>query len=235
VTRSANEHGRHVERLFARIAQWYDFLNHLLSFGIDIYWRYRLVRLVRGGEDLLVLDLAAGTMDVSREIHRRRPGALVVAADFCLPMLERGRRKLRPLTPVHPVCADGLSLPFQDGTFDVVTIAFGIRNITPRERAFEEIRRVLCPGGRLCVLEFGSAKKRILKGFYNVYLKVILPAIGRLVSSDKSAYSYLAESILHFPDEVELGAEMVRSGFARAYYLPLTAGVVYLHVGQKGS
>ena len=230
---SGEDHGRKVERLFSRITRWYDFLNHLLSFGVDIYWRYRLVRLIKGKESLQVLDLAAGTLDVAREIHRQHPQALVTAADFCLPMLKRGTRKLRPMTPVHPVCADGLSLPFRDESFDAVTIAFGIRNILPRSSAMAEILRVLSPGGTLCILEFGSAKKRILKGVYNLYLKVILPVVGRLVSNDKNAYRYLAESILAFPDEEALGQELLGSGFERVAYLPLTAGIVYLHVAQK--
>jgi demethylmenaquinone methyltransferase / 2-methoxy-6-polyprenyl-1,4-benzoquinol methylase len=234
MTLSGECHGRKVERLFSRIARWYDVLNHLLSFGIDIYWRYRLVRLVRGNEELLVLDLAAGTMDVSREFNCQRPQDRVVAADFCRPMLDRGRKKLHPLSPVHPVCADGLALPFRDETFDAVTIAFGIRNIIPRPSAMEEILRVLRPGGRLCILEFGSARKPILKGFYNLYLKGILPIIGWLVSRDRSAYRYLAETIISFPNEEELGKELVKSGFERVYYLPLTAGIVYLHVAQKG-
>jgi demethylmenaquinone methyltransferase / 2-methoxy-6-polyprenyl-1,4-benzoquinol methylase len=233
VTPPGNDHGRKVERLFSRITRWYDVLNHLLSFGIDIYWRYRLVRLIPGGEEPRVLDLAAGTMDVAREIHRRRPNARVVAADFCLPMLKRGAGKLHRLAPIHPVCADGLALPFRDESFDAVSIAFGIRNIIPRTTALEEIHRVLRPGGRLCVLEFGSAKKRILRGAYNLYLKIILPTIGRLVSSDKEAYSYLAETVMDFPDEEEFGKELVDSGFERFYYLPLTAGIVYIHVGRK--
>jgi demethylmenaquinone methyltransferase / 2-methoxy-6-polyprenyl-1,4-benzoquinol methylase len=229
------DHGRKVERLFSRIALWYDFLNHFLSLGVDIYWRRRLVRLVRGEGRLVVLDLAAGTMDVSRELHRIHPEARIVAADFCLPMLRRGKRKISPMEPVHAVCADGLRLPFPDQTFDAVTIAFGIRNIRPRSGAFEEIRRVLKPGGRLCILEFGTAGRPVLKGFYNVYLRVVLPLVGRLVSRDKDAYRYLAETIAAFPGEEALGNELVAAGFEQVYYLPLTAGIVFIHVGLKGA
>jgi demethylmenaquinone methyltransferase/2-methoxy-6-polyprenyl-1,4-benzoquinol methylase len=219
--------------MFGRIARWYDFLNHGLSLGQDIYWRNRLVRLVRTEPDGLVLDLAAGTLDVSRETMRRHPGVRVAALDIAQPMLERGLDKLNAVECRRLVAAvaDGRRLPMPDACADAVTIAFGIRNIIPREEAFAEILRVLKPGGRLCILEFGTGKARIWKGIYNFYLQRLLPTIGRLVSRDAEAYRYLADTIAAFPDARELAREMHAAGFETVSWQPLCSGIVYLHVG----
>lgn len=234
-TPKADEHGRSVSKMFGRIAGWYDFLNHFLSLGLDIVWRKALVRELRPGGTGRILDLAAGTLDVSREILRQHPEWRVAAADFSLPMLQRGKQKLdsRQRLALWPVLADGRRLPLRDECVDGVTIAFGVRNILPREAAFAEMLRVLRPGGRLCVLEFGSAKKRIWGGLYNHYLGKLLPAIGKLVSGDAQAYRYLAETIKAFPTAPELGRELEQAGFDRVYYRPLLSGVVWLHVGEK--
>jgi demethylmenaquinone methyltransferase/2-methoxy-6-polyprenyl-1,4-benzoquinol methylase len=230
-----DEHGRGVSMMFGRIAGWYDFLNHFLSLGLDIVWRKALVRELDHGETGRVLDLAAGTLDVSREILRQHPGWRVIGADFSLPMLQRGKQKLDSPQglAIWPVLADGRRLPLKDGCVDGVTIAFGIRNILPRETAFAEMLRVLRPGGRLCVLEFGSAKKRIWGGLYNQYLGKLLPVIGKIFSGDAQAYRYLAETIKAFPTAPELGLEMEQAGFDKVYYRPLLSGVVWLHVGEK--
>ncbi|MBF0482467.1 MAG: ubiquinone/menaquinone biosynthesis methyltransferase [Desulfovibrionaceae bacterium] len=233
-----DEHGRRVAVMFGRIAGWYDFLNHFLSFGLDLVWRKRLVShlaplAASGGP--VVLDLAAGTLDVSRAIVRRYPGARVAAMDFALPMLVRGRVKLdaRERSAVLTALADGRELPLKAASVDGVTIAFGIRNILPRSRAHAEILRVLRPGGRYCILEFGAGRKRILKGLYNFYLNRLLPLLGRVVSGDARAYRYLAETIKAFPDENALDAELLASGFARVVHEPLAWGIVYIHVAEK--
>lgn len=231
---STTRHSRMVSGYFASIASWYDFLNHFLSFGQDIYWRKRLASHVRIQEQAMVADLAAGTLDLTREILRINPSARVLGLDYTLPMLVRGRSKIDfAASRSGLVQADGRSLPLEDGSLDAVTIAFGIRNILPRDQAFREIIRVLKPGGRLCILEFGTGRKKILGGLYNFYLTVILPLMGRLFSRDKEAYKYLAESIKDFPDEAQLALEMNRAGFFRVFYYPLSAGIVYVHVGQK--
>ena len=178
----SDEHGRRVSGMFGRIARWYDFLNHFLSLGQDIYWRYRLVRLLRpvdaADERFAVLDLAAGTLDVSLEIRRQHPKARILAMDFSLPMLKRGREKSqRKGAGVETVLADGKRLPLPDACVDCITVAFGIRNIIPRAEAFAEAHRVLRPGGRLCVLEFGSGKNRIWRGIYN-FLSEQVAAVG---------------------------------------------------------
>ena len=230
------EHGRKVAGMFGRIARWYDFLNHFLSFGQDIYWRKRLATLVLAEKPKRVLDLAAGTLDVTVELLRRDPGIDVVAADFALPMIARGKaRKLGKGRAARtlPVCADGRALPLGDESVDAASIAFGIRNIRPRSEAYAELKRVLTPGGRLCILEFGSGKKPILKGLYNFYLNSLLPLLGRLVSGDSDAYRYLADTIREFPPERDLARELLDAGFTRVYFLPLMFGIVYLHVADK--
>lgn len=230
------EHGRQVVNMFSRIAGWYDFLNHFLSAGQDIYWRHQLVRAAKPSPDGLVLDLAAGTMDVSVELLRQYPGIKVAALDFTYEMLAQGRkRKLRKgrENVIFPVQADGRALPMPDESVDAATIAFGIRNILPREAALGEVLRVLKPGGRFCILEFGTGSRRVWKGLYNFYLDRVLPFIGSVVSGDCAAYRYLADTIRTFPDERELAAEMVDAGFERVYHVPMMSGIVFLHVGEK--
>ena len=228
-------HARSVSGMFGRIADWYDLLNRVLSGGLDMYWRHRLVRHVTPGPTGRVLDLAAGTLDVSLEIMRQHPGVRVPALDFCRPMLQRGRGKLFGETAraIWPVTADGRRLPLADASVDCVTIAFGIRNIVPRAEAFAEILRVLVPGGRLCVLEFGTGKTPVWRGLYNFYLNRLLPLVGKAVSGDAGAYRYLADTIMAFPTADELAGEMTAAGFGRVFHLPLTSGIVRLHVAEK--
>ncbi|WP_243310257.1 ubiquinone/menaquinone biosynthesis methyltransferase [Fundidesulfovibrio agrisoli] len=233
----ASDHGRSVASMFGRIAGWYDFLNHFLSLGLDILWRRRLVDHigVSASGSPRVLDLAAGTLDVSLEIARRFPRARIAAADFCLPMLTQGAQKLarRGVASIAPVQADGRALPFPDETFEAATIAFGIRNIRPRSEAYAELLRVLRPGGRLCILEFGSGKQRILGGVYNLYLNRLLPLLGKVFSKDDGAYQYLADTIREFPDAPSLAQEMRASGFASVNWERLAFGIVVIHVGVK--
>lgn len=228
-----NEHGKRVSGLFDNIAAWYDFLNHFLSAGQDVYWRHRLVRYVRPGNTGTVLDLAAGTLDVSREILRQNPGLRVLSLDFSRAMLCRGKPKIAGRTDIIPVQADGRALPLPDACVDTVTIAFGIRNILPRPDAYREIHRVLAPGGRLCILEFGTGQERIWQGLYNFYLGTILPKIGRFFSKNPEAYQYLADTIRAFPNARTLARELVDAGFSQVSYQALCSGIVYIHVGQK--
>jgi demethylmenaquinone methyltransferase/2-methoxy-6-polyprenyl-1,4-benzoquinol methylase len=228
-----NEHGKRVSGLFDNIAAWYDFLNHFLSAGLDVYWRRRLVRFVRPGNTGMVLDLAAGTLDVSREILRQHPGLHVLGMDFSRAMLVRGQAKIGGHPAISPVQADGRLLPLPDACVDTVTIAFGIRNILPRSDAYAEILRVLAPGGRLCILEFGTGQARIWRGLYNFYLGTVLPQIGRFFSKNPEAYQYLADTIRLFPDARSLAGELRDAGFAGISYQALSSGIVYIHVAQK--
>lgn len=233
---SAREHDRAVAGLFGRIARFYDLLNHVLSVGVDLYWRRQLARAARVGDTHRILDLAAGTLDASLALRRRHPTCRVIAADFCRPMLVLGKEKLarRHARNILLVTGDGKRLPLPDRCVDSVTIAFGIRNILPRAEALAEMRRVLVPGGRVCILEFGSGRERIWGGLYNFYLNRILPIVGRLVSRDRAAYSYLARTIREFPSAWQLAQEMRDAGFVRVRYTKLTSGIVCLHVGERG-
>ena len=232
----AQEHGAKVAGLFGRIAPWYDFLNHFLSLGFDVAWRRRLVRCIPASRAPLILDLAAGTLDVSREILRRHPTSRVLALDFSYPMLARGQKKIQARAiSILPATADGRCLPLPDQSVDCVTMAFGIRNIVPRQAAYGEIMRVLKPGGRFCILEFGAGRQKILRGIYNIYLHRLLPWIGRTFSGDAQAYSYLAETIQSFPEARQLSAELVAAGFFRVYSFPLTGGIVQIHVAENAS
>ncbi len=224
-----------IASLFNSIARWYDFLNHFLSVGQDVYWRKRQVkglRVPRGGR---VLDLAAGTMDVSLETLRRYPEVKIIAMDVSASMLIHGRRKIpeHHARAITTVLGDGRVLPLPAESVDSVTISFGIRNITPRSAAYAEILRILKPGGKLSILEFGTGRERIWGGLYNFYLDKVLPLVGRIVSRDPGAYRYLAETIKAFPDAPSLARELSRAGFGRIMYQPLSSGIVYLHTAEK--
>ncbi len=229
------KHSLAVSAMFGRIVNWYDFLNTFLSFGLDKYWRRKLVQEVRLGPTGRVLDLAAGTLDVSLAIRKHFPQATVPALDFCPPMLLKGRKKLSNFNAKYilPVGADAKNLPLADNSVDCITIAFGIRNILPYHNALEQMHRVLVPGGRVCILEFGSGKNKIWGGLYNFYLRKFLPQIGKIFSRDANAYSYLAQTIANFPTAKDLERKMLMAGFKSAWHTPLTSGIVCLHVGEK--
>jgi demethylmenaquinone methyltransferase / 2-methoxy-6-polyprenyl-1,4-benzoquinol methylase len=215
--------------MFDRIAPTYDLLNRVMTLRVDQAWRRRLLREValRDGERLL--DLCAGTMDVADLARRMAPGALVVGADFSLPMLSRGVRK----TGLPASAADALRLPFGDRSFDAVTVTFGMRNLDSYEAGLAEIARVLHPGGRLGVLEFfrpESAGPRIVHGLYD---RVALPVLGRLLSTDASAYRYLVESMERFASRAEFEDGARRAGFGEVRAATLFPGVCGLVVAER--
>lgn len=225
-----------VSAMFGRIAGVYDFLNHFLSLGIDRYWRRELAKLAREGQRGVIADLAAGTLDVALAVLKIHPQARIPAIDFCGPMLEKGLKKLKTdkeKKRVLPCSGDALRLPLADGAADSVTMAFGIRNINPRKEAFREMLRVLAPGGRACVLEFGSGRERVWGGLYNLYLSYILPGLGAFYARGDKAYSYLSRTIKEFPHADQLAREMEDAGFTDVHYRKLSGGIVYLHWGHK--
>lgn len=236
---SKEAHAGRVSAMFGRISRWYDFLNHFLSLGLDIHWRRVLVREAEPPEGRgHIVDLAAGTLDVTVMLAERYPNARITAADFSKPMLEQGTAKIKKRglgSRVATVLADGRRQPFADSSVACMTVAFGIRNIKPRQDAYAEVLRVLEPGGRFLILEFGSGKKRILRGIYNVYLNYLLPLAGRIVSGDTHAYQYLADTIRAFPDERALARELLDAGFETVFCMPLSLGIVNLHIAETPS
>ncbi len=225
---------RRVAGVFDSVAGRYDLMNDLMSAGLHRVWKRCLVErsAVRAGER--VLDLAGGTGDLARLFARRvGPGGAVVLADINRNMLVHGRDRLLDAGAVVPmVQCDAEVLPFPSGSFDCVAIAFGLRNVTHKERALAEMARVLRPGGRLLVLEFSQVWKP-LAPVYDAYSFQVLPRLGKLVAGDEQSYRYLAESIRMHPDQETLKQMLEGAGLERVDYLNLTAGVVALHRGFR--
>lgn len=221
-----------VNSMFARIAGRYDMANHLLSGGVDYWWRQRLVRVVHDAHPGAVLDLATGSGDVAFALADGLPeGTPITGMDFCQPMLDEAvkKRSSSPRwTQIEFRQGDGMALPLPDRSFDAVTISFGLRNMADRHKALSEMRRVLRPGGRLFVLEF-SQPFFWFRPFYYAYLKFLLPVIAGAVTGDKSAYQYLCGSIELFPDRAGISAEITRAGFSSVHAAPMTLGIVALH------
>jgi ubiquinone/menaquinone biosynthesis methyltransferase len=216
-------HASAVREMFDRIAPTYDRLNKTLSAGIDAAWRKRSVRVgVEGTPKQAILDLCAGTMDMTALLALERPGARIVAADFAAQMLQAGRAKV---PRAETVVADALSLPFADGEFDLVACAFGVRNLADVERGASEARRVLAPGGVLVVLEFFRPTRAVTRAFHAAYARGVLPMVGGLVSGDRAAYEYLAESMRSFLSREEYQRLLERVGFVKVRGEDLTLGV----------
>ena len=224
-----------VRRMFGSIAPRYDLLNHLLSANIDKLWRRRAVDRL-GWErvpDGLYLDNCAGTLDLAVELARRGNfRGRVVGSDFTFQMLERGWPKVERL-PVEPACADALQLPFADATFDGATVGFGVRNLADLDAGLREQARVLKPGARLVILEFTTPTWQPFRGLYFYYFLRVLPLVGRLVSKHGSAYDYLPQSVLRFPEPPELARRMERAGFREVGWRRLSGGIVALHWGER--
>ncbi|MDR3177200.1 MAG: ubiquinone/menaquinone biosynthesis methyltransferase [Desulfovibrio sp.] len=227
-----------VRDAFSRICGVYDFLNSVLSLGLDAGWRKKtaeaLCPLPEDGKRP-ILDLAAGTLALTLVLARTFPGYRIAALDFCPPMLRLGLSRLKPgmRARILPLAGDARVLPLPDSSMSAATAAFGLRNINPRGRAYAEVLRVLVPGGRFCVLEFSGGGERLLFGLYNFYLHRVLPIVGGLVSGSRDAYRYLAESIRDHPSADDLADEMRAAGFVNVVYKKFTGGVVCLHCAEK--
>ncbi len=231
------EKAKLVRNVFDSVADQYDLMNDLMSFGIHRLWKRLTIFLsqVRYGER--VLDLAGGTGDLTRLFHPRVGGkGEVVLADINAAMLRRGRDRLTDegiVRGVRYVQVDAQYLPFEDNTFDCITIAFGLRNVTDKDKALASMYQVLKPGGRLLVLEFSKPTNELFSKVYDVYSFKLLPLMGKLVAGDPDSYRYLAESIRMHPDQNTLKGMMAKAGFERVEYFNLTQGVVAIHRGYK--
>lgn len=224
--------------MFSDIAPTYDALNRLMSFGADQRWRAQAAAaaLPEGASpsgDLRVLDVACGTGDLTFALKRRRPQAQVVGADFTPAMLDIARAKAEKRgLDVTFLTADGTDLPFADGTFDAVTIAYGLRNFADADAGLREFRRVLKPGGRVVVLEFPPPPQGLFGGLFRFYFRQLLPRIGGLVSGQRGAYAYLPESVLSFLSPQALERHLTDAGFTAVTHKLQTFGVSALHVAD---
>jgi demethylmenaquinone methyltransferase / 2-methoxy-6-polyprenyl-1,4-benzoquinol methylase len=230
---------RWVRDMFGRVAGRYDLLNHLLSFNLDKRWRARAVERVSSILEIpgaRVLDLCCGTGDLllalAAKLDSRRGSGTVLGSDFCHPMLVEAKRKIaRRAIPLFE--ADALALPMRDGSLDLITVAFGFRNLANYEKGLEELLRVLKPGGVAAILEFSQPTNRAFAAVYGFFSARVLPWVGGLISGSRDAYSYLPESIRKFPGAEDLASAMRRSGFTRVEFERMTGGAVALHLGWK--
>jgi demethylmenaquinone methyltransferase / 2-methoxy-6-polyprenyl-1,4-benzoquinol methylase len=223
---------KEVQELFSSIAPSYDFLNHCLSFSIDKRWRHKAIAALERRAPKRVLDLCAGTLDLSKNLATQYPSCEIWAVDFSLAMLEEGKKKIKSHPTIHRICADGHSLPFSDQSFDAVICAFGIRNLEHRNQAAIEIRRVLKKGGCLVVLEFFRPDKLFSKLFYQSYGKYVLPKIGGVISKNRKAYQYLQDSITHFMSVEEYSQLLSEQGLQTIKILPLSGGIAHLVIAE---
>lgn len=234
---AVQEKAERVAEVFDSVANRYDLMNDLMSMGLHRLWKRFAISLtgVRQGER--VLDLAGGTGDLARLLLPRvAPQGEVILADINAAMLEQGRARLLDqgyCQGLEFVQADAETLPFTDASFDCITIAFGLRNVTRKEQALADMYRVLKPGGRLLVLEFSRPNLPGLKPLYDLYSFQVLPTMGRLVAGDADSYRYLAESIRMHPDQETLREMMSQAGFERCEYFNLTGGIVAAHRGYR--
>jgi len=227
-----------VRQMFGEIAPRYDLLNHLLSMNVDRYWRWRTVRLAAPENDAPILDVCTGTGDLAFAYYKRTAEQVpIVATDFCPEMLLVGQqKKIRAgvngrLTFVE---ADSQFLPFDDDHFQLVTVAFGLRNIADTDRGLREMTRVCQAGGRVVVLEFSMPRARPLKALYGWYFRRVLPRIGQFLAGNRHrAYDYLPQSVGEFPSYEALAERMKAAGLREVRFFPLTMGVATLYVGRK--
>jgi demethylmenaquinone methyltransferase/2-methoxy-6-polyprenyl-1,4-benzoquinol methylase len=225
-----------VESMFDAIAWRYDFLNHFLSFNFDRIWRRRAIKIIsKSFISPSILDVATGTGDLAIEAMKLKP-LWITGIDISNKMLEIGRRKIGKMGlegKIDLINADSENIPFNDDFFDVAMVAFGVRNFSDPIKGLTEMKRVIRTGGMIMVLEFSKPKSFPFKPLYNFYFKNILPVFGRLFSKDKSAYSYLPDSVMRFPDNEDFLKLLVQAGFSDPKQVKLTGGVASIYTGFK--
>ena len=224
-----------VAEMFDNISPKYDFLNHFLSLGIDIRWRKKAVKLLEENQPRLILDVATGTGDFALEAMALGPDK-IIGVDISEGMLDVGRKKMREKGLSDRIVlqsGDSEDLQFPEGTFDAVIVSFGVRNFENLKKGLAGMYRVLKPGGKVVILEFSKPKSFPFKQLYNFYFTYILPGIGRLVSKDQSAYTYLPESVQQFPDGKAFTEILDELGFTQTTCKPLTLGISSIYTGIK--
>jgi demethylmenaquinone methyltransferase/2-methoxy-6-polyprenyl-1,4-benzoquinol methylase len=224
-----------VADMFDNISGHYDFLNHFLSLGIDRLWRRRAIGLLRKQNPRRILDIATGTGDLALASLKLNPEA-VIGVDISNRMLDVGRDKIRKRKLADKVSlqyGDAENLPFESGSFDAITAAFGVRNFGDLQLGLQEMSRVLQPGGQAVILEFSKPKNVIFRKLYYFYFYNVLPFVGKLVSRDHRAYTYLPESVKAFPDGEEMASILKNCGFKTVQCIPLTFGISTIYLAEK--
>ncbi len=224
-----------VAQMFDNISAKYDFLNHFLSLGIDIYWRKKAIRILKKQQPKTILDVATGTGDLAIEAMSLKPEK-VIGVDISEGMLSYGRKKLKKLKledTIELQSGDSENLSFENDTFDAVMVSFGVRNFENLEKGLSEINRVLKDNGTLVVLEFSKPTVFPYKQLYNFYFKNILPLVGKIISRDQAAYSYLPESVQEFPYGKAFTDILEKLGYKSVKCRPLTFGISSIYVAQK--
>jgi len=230
-----NSKREQVAEMFDNISPRYDFLNHLLSGGIDIYWRKKAIKLLKKDQPQTILDIATGTGDFAIEALALHPKK-IVGVDISEGMLAVGREKIRKLGKQDIIelrRGDSESLPFADNYFDAIIVSFGVRNFENLLVGLNEMQRVMRPGGTCVVVEFSKPTSFPFKQVYNFYFKYILPTVGKIVSKDRAAYTYLPESVQAFPDGNDFLALFEKAGFTNTQCIPLTFGICSIYIGHK--
>ena len=233
---SEQEKKQQVELMFDDIAPKYDFLNRFLSLGIDVQWRKKAIRRLARLQPKQILDVATGTGDVALMTYEILKPEKIVGVDISAGMLQVGREKIAKaglFDRIELRQADSAALPFEDNSFDAVTVAFGVRNFQDLERGLSEMRRVLKPGGKLIVLEFSRPRNIIFKGLYGFYMDVVTPAMGNLFSKNKEAYSYLNKSARAFPERNDFIRILNSVQLKNTLFKPLTLGICCIYEGVK--
>lgn len=225
-----------VREMFDSIAPAYDFMNRAMTFGIDKLWRRRAVKMIAKHAPKRILDIATGTGDLAIRLAKSLKPESVVGVDLSEQMLAIGQEKVKKeglagIVSLSP--ADCMHLPFENEIFDCVTVAYGVRNFEHLQQGYEEMHRVLRSGGVLCVIELSTPTSPLVKPFYKTYTKLIIPAVGRLVSKDVRAYSYLPESIAAVPQGENMLALMKNVGFSQCSFTPLTFGTCTIYIAVK--
>lgn len=229
---TGNERARYVQGMFTRIAGRYDLMNRLMTAGQDVRWRQRVIQLAQLPAGGRLLDIATGTGDIALEGQRQQPDIWAVGGDFTIEMMLAGKRDPEK-GAIRWVAADTLALPFPDNSFHAVTSGFLMRNVVDVPRAFNEQMRVVRPGGRIVVLESSPPKENVMRPFIRFHLNTIIPLLGKLVTGDREAYSYLPDSTQQFQDPDSLVNMMRDTGLVDIHYEMYMFGTIAIHTGRK--